>query len=110
MERLVSTHAFVNKLWNAGKFILLNLEQVQGVLQATVQRCDEAEATLTVLQELAHASVNSHEAAERERVRLEEQYVSQDARLHAAKAELAAARRQCSNLEVEMEAVDVVDN
>ena len=24
----MSTHAFVNKLWNAGKFILLNLEQV----------------------------------------------------------------------------------
>ncbi|KAK9814981.1 hypothetical protein WJX73_003862 [Symbiochloris irregularis] len=29
IDRVTSTHAFVNKLWNAGKFILLNLEKVQ---------------------------------------------------------------------------------
>ena len=28
MDRITSTHAFVNKLWNAGKFILMNLEQL----------------------------------------------------------------------------------
>ena len=28
MERLVSSRNFTNKLWNAGKFILFNLEQL----------------------------------------------------------------------------------
>ena len=29
MDRLVSSRNFTNKLWNAGKFILFNLEQLE---------------------------------------------------------------------------------
>ena len=46
MDRLVSSRNFTNKLWNAGKFILFNLEQLE-----------EAER-----QELAAASFSSPDA------------------------------------------------
>lgn len=40
MERVVANRNFTNKLWNATKFILLNLEQVDDREWASLQTAD----------------------------------------------------------------------
>lgn len=77
------------------------LLDIQQELQASFERCGEAEAKLQVLQEMAEVSTNVKE----ENDRLQAQIAAQEANVRAAASQLQSAQQQCASLQDELEAV-----